>query len=327
MSGTTPPPTRDLPAGRHQFHKERLMTLIDEETRRRLSSVPRRRRWALLRPAVAVPALALLVASAAGVVVTVAGGEPAGRPAGMSPAVVQRLDQMALVAATRSTVLARPGQFVYVRSRTITTETVVTADAGGSSGEPSVRRVDAERQVWESLDGYRGWLITTDPSFPEEGVALDNPAEPYLNGPSYDLLASLPTDPDELLARIYRETKGAGAGPDQQAFVTVGDLLSESNPPAPLYAALFRVAGKIPGVFVMEGAVDAAGRHGVGLARVDDAAGVRDELIFDPADSTFLGARSVQLRDADGIKAGAVRSSSAVLTRAFADRMRQVPND
>jgi hypothetical protein len=325
-----PPPSRDLPPGRHEFHKERLMTMIDEDTR---TPAPARGRRPLpLRPAFVLPGVALIVAGAVGVVVTRDGGgtsapaaitEPAqfaDPHAGTTHGVIQLANRMALVAATRKDTPAPAGGWVYVNSKTTDFFISENADAGTSTPVATV----SNRQTWMSLDGSKGWLIQGGIDQKKGGESLDGGAGPYFNAPSYNFLADLPTDPDALLARIYTETKGAGNGPDSEAFTTVGDLLLESYPPAALYPALYRAAAKIPGVLVVDDAVDAAGHHGVALARVDEL-GVRDELIFDKKTYTFLGTREVYTVDLGGIKAGTVKFSLSILDRALVGAMKQVP--
>jgi hypothetical protein len=100
-------------------------------------------------------------------------------------------------------------------------------------------------------------------------------------------------------------------------------------------AALYRAATKIPGSVVVKDAVDAAGRHGVAVARVDEQAGIREELIFDEETMQLLGERSVVVRKTDGgemngqkcesADVGAVLSSTAVLDRAIVDKVGQTP--
>jgi len=129
-----------------------------------------------------------------------------------------------------------------------------------------------------------------------------------------------------LLKMIYKQTEGQGTGPDQEAFTTIGDMLRETIAPPALSAALYRAAAKIPGVVQIDDSVDAAGRHGVGVAHEDPVNGVRDEWIFDRTTLGFLGERTVATRDQDGgVKAGAVIGRSAVLTRAIVDRVKQLP--
>ncbi len=151
------------------------------------------------------------------------------------------------------------------------------------------------------------------------------PVRPSLNAPSYDYLRTLPTDPDLLLKKIYDETEGEGSTPDQQAFTTIGDLLREQVVPPKLAAGLYRAAARIPGVVLVDDSVDAVGRHGVAIARADEADGARTEWIFDRETYTYLGERTVQTRDAEGIKKGTVRGRTAVTDRAVVDAVKQRP--
>ncbi|GAA2521560.1 CU044_5270 family protein [Winogradskya humida] len=327
MSEHPVPPSFDLPPGRHEFHKERLMTQIDDSTRTRTP-----RRSFFLRPAFALPALALLAAGVTGVVVTQRGGDSAPAAitepaqfadpdAGSPNGVNQLVNRMVLVAATRKEGVAPTGDWVYINSKS----TNIFIRGNADNGEEKQVSTVSDRETWNSLDGTRGWLIQSGVDQKAGGETLDGPGGGTLNGPSYNFLAALTTDPDALLAQIHTETKGMGNGPDSEAFTTIGDLLGESYPPAALYPALYRAAAKIPGVLVVDDAVDASGRHGIALARVDEI-GNRVELIFDKKDYTFLGQRSVRTTDdADGIKAGTVTFSSAILARALVGEMKQVP--
>ncbi|MET7551685.1 CU044_5270 family protein [Streptomyces sp. NPDC005479] len=167
------------------------------------------------------------------------------------------------------------------------------------------------REVWSSPDDKRGWL--DEPGYqPMGGITLDSDVENHLGAPSYDYLKTLPTDPDALLKKIYKETKGQGNSPDQQAFTTVGDLLKEQLAPAKLNAALYRAAAKIPGVVVVDHAKDAAGREGLALAHVDQQSGDRTEWIFDPRTYAYLGSRGVQVKQVGAFRPGTVLGCTAV---------------
>ncbi|MEV5173665.1 hypothetical protein AB0L10_21835 [Streptomyces flaveolus] len=76
---------------------------------------------------------------------------------------------------------------------------------------------------------------------------------------------------------------------------------------------------------VVPDAVDAAGRHGVAIARKDPDNPTRDEWIFDRRTHEFLGERSVATEDYPGVKKGQVTSDTAVLRRAVVDRAGQRP--
>jgi hypothetical protein len=73
--------------------------------------------------------------------------------------------------------------------------------------------------------------------------------------------------------------------------------------PAEVRAALYRALAKIPGVTVVQGITDAAGRRGVALARAAAIEGpgssgwLRLEIILDRDSYRYLGARHVVTRD------------------------------
>lgn len=142
-----------------------------------------------------------------------------------------------------------------------------------------------------------------------------------LNDPTYRLLQTLPTNPHALLALIYRVERGHGPGPDQEAFVTIGDLLRNTIAPPKVAAALYRAAALIPGVTLIPDATDAAGRHGVAVGRIGPGVdgGVREELIFSRATLRLLGERTVIART------GTATGATAIIARAFVDHYGQIP--
>ncbi len=326
----------DLPQGRHQFHKERLMSQIHDD--RRATA----RRNPFLRKAILLPAAAALAgALAVGVLVLTPGGTQGPDDRATGPALTTRigtvdahgaprlLDRISLAAAEADAPQGRAGQYVYIETRSAGTH--IRTDANVSS---LVTVPLHTRQYWKSPDGLKGWLIEPGTTGPE-GMTLGgldelgNVPKPHLGAPSHDYLATLPTDPDALLRKIYEETEGQGSGKDQQAFTTIGDLLGESWPSPRLTAALYRAAAKIPGVVLVDSATDAVGRKGVAVARLDEFGGQRTEWIFDSKTLTLLGSRTVQVKgngDEDGlIKPGTVISTSAIMVRAFVDDIKVKP--
>ncbi|MFE5143766.1 CU044_5270 family protein [Streptomyces fagopyri] len=339
-----PQTPRDLPTGRHQFHRERLMAHIqrDDSTTTTVPARPKTRRLRLLRPAFVLPAMALAVAGAvvAGTVLNGGGSRSAGVATGpalttlvgatTTKGLPQLLDQASTAAGRETHPTVKPGQYVYIESETANTF-VRTVDNKSSLASFALHR----RQTWLSPDGTKGWLIDPTVNKNSEGETLSLPDEQGntpkagVGHPSYDFLAQLTTDPDKLLELIYKETKGQGNTPDQQAFETIGDLLTESYPPAELYSALFNAAAKIPGVVMVSDAQDAIGRPGVAVARLDETTGARQEWIFDKKTHVFLGDRSVQVRKVFdygvAVKPGTINYTSAITKRTIVDGMRQPP--
>ncbi|MFI7356869.1 CU044_5270 family protein [Streptomyces avidinii] len=344
---------RELPAGRHQFHKERLMAQIHEDLRATdaaTTATPARARTTtsrnpFLRRSFLVPAAGFALAGALAVgffsYVDRGAADGPGSTIATGPALTTRigaadpkgapqlLDRISLASASVAGPAVRADQFIYIGSKTANTYVKTV----GSKSTLVSEQLHMRHQ-WNSADGTKGWLIEPGNTGPE-GVTLAGPDEkgnaptPHLNAPTHNYLAALPTDPDALLARIYQETKGKGTGPDQEAFTTIGDLLRGSYPPAELTTALYRAAAKIPGVVMVDDAVDAAGRSGIAVARLDERSGLREEWIFDRQSLAFLGERSVQVRGESGeqglIKPGTVVFTSAVTTRTVVDRIKEIP--
>ncbi|MFJ3787671.1 CU044_5270 family protein [Kitasatospora sp. NPDC090091] len=345
---------RELPAGRHEFHKERLMTRIHDDLRTAAPARPTRatgsrspflRRTLLRRPVllpVAACVLAGTIATGAHLLGTQDDTDRGAGVAATGPVLITRigavdpkgapqlLDRISLAAAgVTGPAPVRGDQFIYIGTKSAGTH--VRSVNGKSSLVGDELHL---RQTWRSPDGTKGWLIEPGTTG-TEGITLAGPTETgqtptaTLNAPTYDYLAALPTDPDVLLQKIYTETRGKGRTPDQEAFTTIGDLLRESYPPAALTVALYKAAAKIPGVVTVDDAVDAAGRHGVAVARLDDTSGQRTEWIFDSTTLAFLGERTVQVEGSSGeqglIKPGTVVFTHAVMTRAVVDRIKDTP--
>lgn len=279
------------------------------EIRQEPSETPVRRRF--LRTALVAGAVAAVTAVV--VTLSVPSGDPA--PPSASKEAAALWEDIAL-AAEHSDVPKdiRDDQFVYIKSK-----------VGWSvyeEGKPPRLEPIHQREVWLSVDGTRkGLLRDADAGWNDEPLDADTPGSP--SNTNYRHLESLPTDPDKMYDWLNSVSEGSSSK-DEANFVLVGDLARESLMPPAQAAALYRAAAKISGVFVIDDAVDAAGRHGVAVARVDD--GERNELIFDKKTKEFLGERSVAVEDMKGgFKKGDVTARTAVLERAVVDKAGQRP--
>ncbi|MDF6021499.1 CU044_5270 family protein [Streptomyces sp. JH34] len=333
------PAERDLPPGRHLRHKDTLMRLIDQDGDR-ATARPRPR---LLRPAVLLPAAGLALGGVLLTTLAVTGQDSAPAPsaAGEESRVTAPsgaavlLDRIALAAGRSVERTVTGDQFVYVR----------TLESGneGEFGGPVRMTEPGEREVWmtqkagpvidEGLIHQDGSYVPLVVGVPDGETPVGYPAG--LNRPTYAWLASLPTDPDALLRRLTteitrdqdaRDTPAEDRDQAQDAFDTIGELLRETVMPPKTAAALYKAAARIPGVTVDPDAVDAAGRHGVGVARDNTSAGWRTAWIFDPATLEYLGDRSYLIRDTSMGKKGALIGVSAVLERAVVDALRERPS-
>ncbi|OSZ61804.1 hypothetical protein OQI_03585 [Streptomyces pharetrae CZA14] len=305
-------PERDLPPGRHRLLKEHLMTEI-----RRPDEAPARPRRRWLRPALVVGTVAVVTAVALTVAVP-AGGDS---PAPPSSATVALLEDIALAAEHQGGRYGeiRDDQFVYIDSKVSYSRT----GEGMKTKIPPLHRLEQ----WHSVDGTREGLMRESgrgewPRDPEPQPGERN----YDYATNYKHLSTLPTDADEMYEWLREVGPGYSEQETEQAmFVLVGDLIRSAIVPPEQSAALYRAVARIPGVTVIENAVDAAGRKGVAIAREDPDNPSRDEWIFDKETYEFLGERTVASEDYSDVKEGTVTSNTAVLRRAVVDKPGQRP--
>ncbi|MDX3349361.1 MULTISPECIES: CU044_5270 family protein [Streptomyces] len=344
----------DLPRGRHLHHKDLLMRHIDRDqattpttpapatapaatasattapaaatapAATAAAARPGRRR---LRPVLLAPVTALALA---GIVTAAfalndgdrkpAAGASSDAAADMQP-VSALLGQISDAAGKRDTPTVRDDQFSYVREK--------VREADLSSGKAVVGPLH-DYELWLSQDPepvQKQGLIRSDgktmPLNAEFGDTNGTPAG--FSRPTYQWLASLPTDPGRLLDHLYAKAPQAeNRERDQAVFEQIGDLLDQVMP-ARTAAALYRAAAKIPGVTETPRAQDAVGRRGLGIARSDTKNGVVTEWVFSTQDFTYLGHSTRLTKDTPYAEAGTLLDSSALLKSAVVDKPGRLP--
>jgi len=120
-----------------------------------------------------------------------------------------------------------------------------------------------------------------------------------------------------LLNHIYKTTMGQGNSPDGQALVWIADTLRFGAVPANLRAALYKAAAMIPGVEITEEQANLNGATGIAIGRLEDANGIRQDLIIDPATGQLIGERQVLTHEGDeqsGFPVGTIISWTAITT-------------
>ncbi|MGW7068479.1 CU044_5270 family protein [Streptomyces sp. NPDC054855] len=303
-------PERDLPPGRHHLLRERLLNEIRQNEKKSPEAPKSQKRW--FRSALIAGAVAASVA--AGLLVASPFGD---RPAQAAPSAetVRMLEEIAEAARRQPAPKdLRDDQFVYVKSK--------VGYMSAQAGEPGKVDPVHQREIWLSVDGLHTEILH-EPANDQDMERLEPELPLPESDSNYRNLQKLPTDPVNMLDWLHKESDG-GKSDDQNAFVLVGDLSYESLMPPKQAAALYLAASRIPGVELIEDAVDADGRHGVAIAREDD--GVREELIFDKETKQFLGEREVAVEGTPfGAKEGDVVGRSAVLDRAVVDKAGQRP--
>jgi hypothetical protein len=324
----------DMAPGHRQRLKDHLVTEFRraEPTRSSAPGGPRvtsprgrlRRRARLILAA--GTALAGVAATVTAISITSQGGLPP-----PSPGAVQLLAKVADAAARQPTPHVRDSQYMYAETKVAMLFTLGQLQTmqpikRGSFPRHLHLKKPITTQVWMPVaDVCRTGLERTIPphgpatsaKFDAQGSGLKCPSIGGLNDATYRLLQTLPTDPHALLAMIYKVEAGHGPSPDQEAFVTIGDLLRDKIAPPKAAAALYRAAALIPGVTLVPNATDAIGRHGVAVAQT--ARGIRDELIFSKTTLRLIGERTIMT------STGASTSATAIINQAFADRLGQVP--
>lgn len=288
-----PAPGRPVLAqDRHRVLKEHLMRQITQEQPTSASIPPEihkspehprpRRRLALLAAPLALAAVVTLGVAVVGS--TPDGTHDAPVTAAEHREAVRLLDRIATVAAARPSVRVRDGQYIYTKVRG-------SGDVLGMSGLGGF----VQREEWHAVDGERDGLIRVDP-LPSQGVSTAEPdtsrrveasmeGVPYL---TFRQLQALPTDPDVLLKKFYRDTKGVESSQEEAILENIETMLEEATLLPDLSAALYRAAARIPSIRVEDSVEDAAGRRGIGLTFRDSSTGDHT-WVFDPSSLTYLG--------------------------------------
>jgi hypothetical protein len=302
---------------------------------------PQQLRRRVLTEALHQPAWRRWLGSRTGVRVAVAGGlaaaltaavlllqvVPIGNHAPAAQAQAADILQAAAAQASHQQDLrVRPEQFISV-------ESIATARSMNMATSQSALE-SAHRQVWLSADGTRDGLIRSEPR--AGGTAHDTVVPGCKDGvmtqskrgvtgtssctPTPAYVADLPTDADAMLAYLYRNSGGTKNPKNQEAFSAAATLIGEAYLRPASLSAVFGALAKIPGVTVIGNVTDEAGRSGVAIS-LKEVQGTRTELIFDRSSHAYLGTRTVMANDADGLHAGDLMFSSAVLSIKIVDKV------
>jgi hypothetical protein len=219
---------------------------------------------------------------------------PAVLPVGVANA-AELGQRAARVVAGQPDLHPRPHQWTYLEVCWATPKHGM-GSYGVCPGRETMRwwaRIDAKRVATE----YRG-RIYQHPNYQRSSVY------PW---PTFAYLRRLPTDPQALLARLYATFSPGGDPPygklrfsreeqHRRVFRLAMQLLWANVVPPGVQAAIYQALPMIPGVQLQRDAVDAAGRHGVAFARINDGR-VREEIILDPQTYQYLGWRRIAVKD------------------------------
>ncbi|GAB3946896.1 hypothetical protein GCM10027614_41190 [Micromonospora vulcania] len=149
------------------------------------------------------------------------------------------LNRMAAVAVDTPDPSSGEGEYVYIRSR--------GAFAELGDGPARLQPVH-EREIWIPRN-ERGDGLLRQPLLNVPIIGVIPERETLTDVTPNAALVDLPSNPDALLEKLYRERdeRGRGNSRDGAAFTAIGDILRESLVPPQTTAALYQAAAKIPG--------------------------------------------------------------------------------
>jgi len=245
----------------------------------------------------------------------------------------------AVAAAHQPALTARPAQFIYIKS----VESAAAMTGNGSGRITSVHLHTELFEDWNSVSGTRNGLQREQPRSPgspgrpvgawqttvlpgcrhgrlNPGAVGSLPERACVPQPGYR--AGLPTTARAMLAYLYRNSHGQNP-PAVQAFFTAGDLIRQSYLHPAALAALFAAVARVPGVSVVDYAVNAAGKRGIAVQQT--YRGISEQLIFNPRTHAFIGERQVAVSPSSGLRKGTVLDSTAILRVAVVDHAGQLP--
>ncbi|GAA2343904.1 CU044_5270 family protein [Streptomyces cuspidosporus] len=200
----------------------------------------------------------------------------------------------------------RPHQWIYTkwaREGLLVGQTTAGRTTAENPKDPEPKPGETvEYEEWVRYDGEK--LANADPADPQRVVVHDVRGE-RTPRQWYRLLASLPTEPDELLKALREKivTRPEGNTQAERDFTGVRVLLGSAPLfPPDVQAALYRALATIPGVEVGDHLVkDAAGRDAIAVTHTDvdvaDGPVFRHELLLDPQTYAYLGYRMVAAKD------------------------------
>ena len=278
-------------------------------------------RWGARRR-LALAGLATSMAAGAALLVSTRGpAAPALVPQRIDAVSAHVLDLAAAAAGRQPGGPPRPGQFVYHAIRDGGGHLYQSWLSVGGTRTGLVRGIGGG--TWSYLPGCRdGWEHLDAPAIRggTDGWQHCTPSAAYLPG--------LPTSAGAMrgyLERTQQVTIGDTVAEVDMLGHDIDDLLGTTYLTPRQLAAMYDFMASTPGFTVVPGAVDAAGRPGVGIRwQVSDgqaiAPGDTAMIIFNPHTGAYMGDRTTYLGESPGNYSG-----EAVVKLAIVNRIGQLP--
>lgn len=233
---------------------------------------------------------------------------------GASPAAAAVLEKAAEATLARPDPVVGPGQYLHV---TLVQQSWVAGTDSkndllvGSDGLPMVSQSRWTRQIWIPYESDHDWTFRERTTLirslsrdaarqvHDEAKLTDatytRPSWSVRGGDNYiptydpDWYATLPRDPEQMLARI-RTDIGAGddTSPPSLFEETYSEVLRSGIAPPSVRASLFKQLASMPGMKVVYGVTNLDGTAGVAIAFGDKG----KQMLFDRETGRYIGERA-----------------------------------
>jgi hypothetical protein len=258
-----------------------------------------------------------------------------GHDVGASPAAAEVLERAADVALQNPDPVAGPKQFLRITLVQQSWDDIVPSD-----GKPAAVQTRWTMQIWIPNDRDNDWvrrerttLVSSTSKDAAEQVRRDAeqtdgtwtlPSWSDKAGKSYiktydpAWYATLPRDPQKLLAKLKGEDQGDGSSTDYYFNEVFSEVLRSRIAPADIRAALFKGLAETPGMKVVDDVATLDGRRGVAISY-----GKGKQMVFDQKSGAYIGERatSPDFPDVPGLDA----DKTTFLTSSRADVVDSAP--
>lgn len=227
------------------------------------------------------------------------------RPDPAAAAVLKRAARAAEVSGGPG--LLGPGEYWYVRSRFASLthssvgdgrlyEALVTYEIESWTARNGSGRVVQLpiRTSFPNAHDRQEWEQVGRPVLMRNSTQTVRPTPKWITigrGMTYAQMIALPTNVAALTHRLAAGPRGSAQSRRDALFTTIGDLLRENPVPAAIRAALYRIAGGIPGIRLARSTEAGKSALAVSFTTTADGPAITRELLFDPRSYALIGER------------------------------------
>ncbi len=268
----------------------------------------------------------------------------------------EALERAAVAAEGNQFVPPKPGQWIYLKHekaapadgpggfatggslQTYQEETWTRGDGRRSAYIGDDGRVHVHVSVGTVVSGGNGYSYIYEEGIPDPLPDIPDGVMSSYPPVDYETLASIPTDPEALvewaMSALGQKSPIEASRRDDIIYSQLVTLMRYSILPPDLEAAVYRALQRVPGVALVEEAVDVAGRPAIAIGRVQNG-WLHEEVLLDRESYEYLGERTVAATDktfeVDGeryeVKKGTIQLLRARIGSEVVDRPGQRPSN